>query len=67
MTEPLETAVEVPEDDAAEQAAAVDRDGDELAGLAGLARDHEHDSLEVDPADRADQDREVALGDDEYR
>jgi hypothetical protein len=56
-----ERGLETPEDDALERAAAADPEDD------GAPPDHEHDSLEVDPADRADQDREIALDDDEYR
>ena len=62
-----ERDLEAPEADAAEQAAAVVDDesdaediyaGDEPAGEV---------PYEVDPADRADQQRSVGLGDDEYR
>jgi len=57
----LETSIESPEDDVAEQDALATYD-DEDGGEPGQS-----DSLEVDPADRADQERAVRLGDDEYR
>jgi hypothetical protein len=57
----LESPIESPEDDVAEQGVLVTPDDE------GGERDHGDDSLEVDPADRADQERSVGLGDDEYR
>jgi hypothetical protein len=53
--------IETPEDDAAEQEALLDPEG------VAEPPDHRDDSLEVDPADRADQERTVDLDDDEYR
>ncbi|MDQ1627247.1 MAG: hypothetical protein QOI54_991 [Actinomycetota bacterium] len=61
-----ERDIEAPDEDAAEQAAAVDLDLDDELGPQG-ATDHEQGSIELDPADRAEQEREVPLGDDEYR
>jgi hypothetical protein len=57
----LEAPIESPEEDVAEQDALVDPDED------GAERNHSDDSVEVDPADRADQERTVSLDEDEYR
>ena len=57
----LEPPIESPEDDVAEQGALVDPEDD------GDPPDHSDGSLEVDPADRAEQDRTVSRGDDDYR
>jgi hypothetical protein len=57
----LEAPIEGPEDDVAEQDALVDPDEE------GDPAEPREGSLEVDPADRADQERTVSLDDDEYR
>jgi hypothetical protein len=55
--------LEAPEDDVAEQQTpAAETDLDEEAVVTGS-----HDSDEVDPADRADQEQPVEQDDDEYR
>lgn len=55
--------LEAPDEDVAEQqAATADTDDVEDSVVTGS-----HDSDEVDPADRAEQEQAVALDDDEYR
>jgi hypothetical protein len=61
-----ERDIEAPDEDAAEQAAAVDPELDDEFAPPD-ATDHEQGSIELDPADRAEQEREVPLGEDEYR
>jgi hypothetical protein len=58
----LEVPLESPEDDLTEQLIPIDPDEDEVE-----ASDDSDEPLEVDPADRADQQRSVDLDDDEYR
>ena len=62
-----ERDLEAPEADAAEQVAAVVDDESDADDI--YADDESPDDVpfEVDPADRADQQRSVGLGDDEYR
>jgi hypothetical protein len=62
MTEPIETPIEAPEDDVAEQSTPARPDAYDDAPAA----DDDDGPLEADPADRADQQRTVELGDDEY-
>lgn len=62
-----ERDLEAPDEDALEQAAAVEADTDDADDPEAAGGDPDHGSIEVDPADRAEQDREVRAGEDEYR